>query len=470
MKRSEIILMFIQVPLDFLLLLAAGLSAYFLRFSEFVTSWRPVLFSIPLGNFINVLVSVAFGWVIIFTLTGLYRPDSNRKLLPDLTSVVLACSTGLAAVAVFLLFQQTVFDSRFLVIVSWVLAIIYVGLGRVLMRGVKGILYRQGIGLRRVVIIGSGESAKALKEILMKRPELGYKVLAEFESVTDFLAKPVARLDELLFLPLNPKPADALQLLDYCNAEHVVLKYSADLFATYAATKRVQPLAGVPMVELARTPLDGWGRVLKRLMDIVFSVMAIIVFSPILLIISVIILIETGTPVLYKNERVGIRGHKFFTLKFRSMYQKDSTGVQFGKGGVEAEKREQELIKKQNSKAGPIYKIVNDPRVTPFGRFLRRTSLDELPQFFNVLGGSMSLVGPRPHQPREVNQYAAEHKRVLIIKPGITGLSQISGRSDLSFADEIRLDAFYIEHWGILLDLIILLKTPFILFKKRKAL
>ncbi|MBP7992606.1 MAG: sugar transferase [Candidatus Magasanikbacteria bacterium] len=470
MKRSEIILMFIQVPLDFLLLLAAGMSAYYLRFSEMVVTWRPVLFSIPVVNFFHVLAIVSVGWIIIFALTGLYRPDPNRKLLPDLTSVVLACSAGLAAVAVFLLFQQTVFDSRFLVIVSWILAILFVSLGRVFMRGVKGVLYRQGIGLRRVVIVGSGESAVALKEILKQRPELGYKVLAEFETVSAFLTKPPAHLDELLFLPLQPKPSDALQLLDFCNAEHVVLKYSADLFATYAATKRVQPLAGVPMVELARTPLDGWGRVLKRFCDIVLSSVAIIVFSPIMMLIAVAIMIETGRPILYKNERVGIRGQKFFTLKFRSMFQKDSTGPQFGKDGLAAEKREQELIKTQNTKAGPIYKISNDPRVTKLGKFLRRWSLDELPQFFNVLGGSMSLVGPRPHQPREVDLYAAEHKRVLIIKPGITGLAQISGRSDLSFGDEIRLDAFYIEHWGILLDLIIILKTPFILFKKRKAL
>ena len=342
MKRSEIILMFIQVPLDFLLFLAAGLSAYYLRFSEMIVAWRPVLFSIPVGDFTQILTVVALGWLIIFAFAGLYSPDPNRKLLPDLTAVVLASSAGLAAVAVILLFGQTVFDSRFLVIVSWGLAIIYVGMGRVLMRGVKGILYRQGIGLRRVVIIGSGESAKALAENLTKRPELGYRILAEFETVVEFLKNPPKHFDELLFLPLQPTPSEALLLLDYCNAEHVVLKYSADLFATYAATKRVQPLAGIPMVELARTPLDGWGRVLKRLSDIVVSILALIILSPVLLIIALIILIETGAPVFYKNERVGIRGQKFFTLKFRSMYQKDSTGPQFGAAGTEAEKREQE--------------------------------------------------------------------------------------------------------------------------------
>ena len=151
------------------------------------------------------------------------------------------------------------------------------------------------------------------------------------------------------------------------------------------------------------------------------------------------------------------------------MYKKDCTGEQFGEGGLHAEELEQELIKKRSVRVGPIYKIKDDPRVTPFGRFLRRWSLDEVPQFFNVLKGEMSVVGPRPHQPREVANEKG-HRHVLVIKPGITGLAQISGRSDLSFEEEVRLDVFYIEKWRLLLDIIICLKTPFVLFRKRRAL
>jgi lipopolysaccharide/colanic/teichoic acid biosynthesis glycosyltransferase len=152
------------------------------------------------------------------------------------------------------------------------------------------------------------------------------------------------------------------------------------------------------------------------------------------------------------------------------MYQKDCTGPQFGESGKVAMEKEQALIAERNTKNGPVYKIANDPRVTPFGRFLRWSSIDELPQLLNVLFGSMSLVGPRPHQPREVSQYESHHKKVFAIKPGITGMAQISGRSDLSFDDEVRLDVFYIEHWSLWLDIIICLKTPFVLFRKRKAL
>jgi lipopolysaccharide/colanic/teichoic acid biosynthesis glycosyltransferase len=152
------------------------------------------------------------------------------------------------------------------------------------------------------------------------------------------------------------------------------------------------------------------------------------------------------------------------------MYKEDCTGKQFGEDGKRAQEKEKELIKKKNTKEGPIYKIADDPRVTPFGKFIRRFSIDELPQFFNVLAGSMSIVGPRPHQPREVAGYDDTHKKVLTLKPGVSGLAQISGRSDLKFEEEINLDIYYIENWSLPLDFIIFIKTPFVLLKKRKAL
>jgi lipopolysaccharide/colanic/teichoic acid biosynthesis glycosyltransferase len=188
-----------------------------------------------------------------------------------------------------------------------------------------------------------------------------------------------------------------------------------------------------------------------------------------MLLTAICIMIETGWPIIYKNERVGQNGQKFFTYKFRSLYQKYCTGKQFGAEGEKALVTEEELIQKQNAKEGPIYKIKDDPRITPFGKFIRKWSLDELPQFFNVLKNEMSLVGPRPHQPREVEKYQKQHKIVLTIKPGVTGMAQISGRSNLNFEEEIRLDTFYIEHWSIILDIIILIKTPFAVIKNKGA-
>lgn len=471
MKRSEILLMILQVPVDFLMLLLAALTAYAWRFSDWAVAWKPVQFALTWVEFFHLSLIVALSWLFIFALVGLYSPDPNRRFTRDVGRVVLACSVGLAAIALYVLFSQEQFDSRFLIVAGWLAAIAYVSLGRLLMRGFKGLLYRWGIGQRRIVVIGHDAVAEAMIAIMRERPELGYRVVgvyAKFSEVANKIKK--LAIDEMLFANPRAHEDEALAAVEFCNEHHIVFKYSADLFATYSANMAVHPLAGVPVVELRRTPLDGWGRVAKRLCDIIVSLVAIIVAAPILLLCALAVLFETGWPIIYKNQRVGIRGHEFFTFKFRSMFQKDSTGPQFGEDGKKAEARERALIKKQNTKTGPIYKIAADPRITPVGAFLRRWSLDELPQFFNVLGGSMSVVGPRPHQPREVGKYDKPYRKVLTIKPGITGLAQISGRSDLSFEEEMRLDILYIEKWNLLLDIIIILKTPFVLFRKRKAL
>ncbi|MBT4120929.1 MAG: sugar transferase [Candidatus Magasanikbacteria bacterium] len=472
MKRSEIILMILKVPLDLFMLILAGISAYYLRFSDWAIGLKPVIFELTLLSFVEITSWVAVVWILIFALTGLYSTDPNRKLSRDLTRILLACSAGLSVVALYIMFAQLQFDSRFLVAAGWGFSVVYVAVGRIFMRGVKGVLYRLGIGLRKVVVIGSENLSGEIINSLEKRKELGYRVVGHFNNFSRDIKTKLEKLkfDEMIFINPRADEKETLAAMNFCDQRHRVFKYSADLFSAYSANMVVSPLAGVPVVELKKTPLDGWGRVAKRIFDIIMGIFVIIVTSPIMLLSTLIILMETGRPVIYKNERVGIRGHKFFTLKFRSMFQKDSTGSQFGKAGEKAQEAEKELIKKQSTRKGPIYKIADDPRVTKFGRFIRRWSVDELPQFFNVLKGEMSIVGPRPHQPREVEKYEEKYRKVFTLKPGITGLAQISGRSDLDFEEEMKLDVFYIEKWSLLLDVIIFVKTPFILFKRRKVL
>lgn len=470
MKRSEILLMILHIPVDLVMLVLAAMSAYKLRFTSWAVELKPVIFTFSLEEFLSSIVWVFFAWIIIFALSGLYSTDPNRKFSRDLTRVFLASSTALAAIAVYVMFTQQVFDSRFLVATGWGFAIVYVSFGRFCLRGLKAVLYRAGVGLRRVILVGSDIVTQIIRSTLEQRPELGYAVVGEFPSFSEAVEEKILGLrpDEILLTNPRAKETEAINAINFCNAHHITFKYSADLFSTYSTNMSVQPIAGVPVVELRRTPLEGWGRVAKRVFDIVASIICILLSSPIMIVAAIVILFETGRPIIYKNERVGIRGRHFFTLKFRSMYKEQSTGDGFG--GADAVKAEEKLIQEKSIKEGPVYKIKDDPRVTPFGRFIRRWSIDELPQFFNVLGGSMSIVGPRPHQPREVDKYQKHHKKVLILKPGITGLAQISGRSDLSFEDEVRLDVLYIEKWTLFLDLIIFLKTPFILFKRRKAL
>lgn len=472
MKRSEILLMVLQVPLDFFMLIIAAIAAYYLRFTDWAIGLKPIMFNLTLPDFISIASWVALGWLLIFALSGLYSTDPNRKLARDITRVFFACATGLAAVAVYMLFTQQLFDSRFLVAAGSLFAFIFVLIGRLFMRGIKALLYRAGFGLRRITVIGDEGVSAQIVSLLRERPELGYNVVGVFKRFSSSIANDLNRLhlDEMIFTNPRADEKETLAALTYCDTHHITFKYSADLFATLSAHMSVHPLAGIPIVELQKTPLEGWGRVAKRLSDIIMSIIMIVITSPFMLIAAFIIVCETGWPIIYKNERVGIRGRKFFTLKFRSMYQKYCTGAQFGGAGKRAEAKERELIEEGNTRQGPIYKIANDPRVTRFGRFIRRWSIDELPQFFNVLGGSMSIVGPRPHQPREVAHYEERYPKVFTLKPGITGLAQISGRSDLPFDDEMRLDVLYIEKWNLLLDVIIFLKTPFVLVRKRKAL
>ncbi len=464
--------MVLQVPLDFILLLAAGMSAFYARLTPWAVAIRPVMFGLSLSAYLSIVTLVGLAWIVLFAIAGLYTPDPNRRLAADFYRIFLACSAGLAGVALYLLFTQSVFDSRFLVAMSWLLAMVYVSVGRLLSRGIKSLLYRLGVCRRRVILIGENAVSQALSAAFHGHSALGYHLLGLFPSFANALSEQAFahEVDEIIFTNPRGETSDTLSAIQFCAERSIVFKYSADLFATYATNMTVQPVAGIPIVEIRRTRLEGWGRVIKRGFDVLVSILAMLILSPIMLATALVILLETGRPVIYKNERVGPKGKVFFILKFRSMCQKDCTGAQFGEAGLAALKKEAELIATRNIKFGPVYKIADDPRVTPFGRFIRRASIDELPQLLNVLIGNMSLVGPRPHQPREVAQYESDQAKVLTIKPGITGLAQISGRSDLSFADEVRLDVFYIENWSWWLDFIICLKTPFIIFRKRKAL
>ncbi|KKU13420.1 MAG: Undecaprenyl-phosphate glucose phosphotransferase [Candidatus Magasanikbacteria bacterium GW2011_GWC2_45_8] len=461
-----------HVPMDYLMLLGAGASAYGLRFTKFFTNIKPIQFNLAWRAYWPSMMIVALVWIIFFALSGLYKINPNRKLANDISRVFFACSTGLAAITIFIFFRGELFNSRFIVLAGWMLALVFVCAGRILMRALKSFLFSLGIGVRRVALIGSDHITTILKNALESRKTLGYRIVAhhaEFnEETQNHLLQLINHggLDEIILT--NPKADrdEATAVIEFCENHRLTFKYSADLFATYMSNIGITTVAGIPVVELYKTRLRGWGRVYKRTMDIIGAFILIIITSPLMLISALAVLFETGFPLIYPNERVGENDLHFRALKFRSMYKKYCTGM----GNASADTFEENLIKKQNSKTGPVYKIKNDPRVSRVGAFLRATSFDELPQLFNVLKGDMSLVGPRPHQPREVAGYAMHHRRVLNIKPGLTGMAQISGRSDLAFEEEVRLDTFYLEHWSLIIDLVILIKTPFILFKKRRVL
>jgi exopolysaccharide biosynthesis polyprenyl glycosylphosphotransferase len=236
------------------------------------------------------------------------------------------------------------------------------------------------------------------------------------------------------------------EIFEYARIYGVRYRYIANTFETTKINTEISFLGKLPVIEIKNIGLTPWGRVWKRIFDIVISIFGLIVFFPLFLVVAVLVYLQDRYNPLYKSQRVGKNGELFNMYKFRSMQ-------------MNAENEKQKLMTKNERKDGPLFKIENDPRITAFGRWMRKFDIDELPQLYNVLTGNMSLVGPRPHLRDEVKLYKEYQKRVLTLKPGITGMAQSHGRHENTFDDEVRLDTFYIENWTLLLDIKILIKT-----------
>lgn len=461
MKRTELTFSAILVPVDYCMVLLAGFLAYQLRFGGIVAGIRPVFYEFPLRQFLPLLFISATGFALIFAISGLYAIRGTKRFLDECTNVFLACSTGIMAIIVLFFFSREFFSSRFIILSGWVLSILLVTFGRVIVRTVQRSMLKRSIGAYRVVLLGGDTTAYRLLQLFERTPSLGYQVVTHIPSIDPLVLRTLAEQHaekpfDVIFQadPSLPKE-QVLQLIDFTNEHHITFQYAADLFETQATNIAVETLAGIPIIEIRRTRLEGWGRILKRTFDIVFSTLALAVTSPILLLVALFIRADSTGPVLYKGRRIGQNGRTIFVYKFRSMVE-----------GAEAQKQK---LMQYNERSGPLFKMKNDPRITRIGRFLRRTSLDELPQFFNVLKGDMSVVGPRPHEPQEVARYEKHHKQLMTVRPGITGLAQVSGRSDLEFDDEARLDIFYIENWSFFLDFSILIKTPAVVLRMKSV-
>lgn len=472
MKQSELFFSFLLVPFDFLMIILAGISAYYLRFTEAASEIRPVIFNLPFGDYFQILLLISLSWLVIFAFAGLYNIKGSRSLTKEIYRVISACSTGLMLIVIMIFFFRELFSSRFIVLAGWILAIMYVSFARISIRFVQRALLKYGIGAHKIVLVGNSNTADALMREFLSQKNLGCEVVKRLKNFSiesaDDLAEFIKsnQIDEIIQSDPNLSKAEVIRLFDFADENHIIFKYAADLLGAKVLKTEVSEMAGIPVVEVKKTPLDGWGRIIKRIFDILLSLFFLVIFSPIFMAAAIIIKIDSRGPIIYKNDRV-LKNKIFKLFKFRSMIYRHCVGDDYGSD--QALEFEKKLIEEKNAKYGPVYKIADDPRLTGVGKFIRRWSIDELPQFFNVLKGDMSLVGPRPHQPREVEKYERRHKKVLSIKPGITGLAQISGRSDLNFEDEVKLDSYYIENWSLLFDAAILSRTPFAVLKRRKV-
>jgi exopolysaccharide biosynthesis polyprenyl glycosylphosphotransferase len=472
MKKVELIFSVLLLPCDFLLLVLAGLTAYSVRFNENIGQLPPAIFTIPKEQYVTLVILTALAWMLIFWWNGLYRIDGNRRIVDELRKVFVSCATGVLAIIVLLFFNRDLFSSRFIILSAFGFALLYIMTARVVIIFIERALFKKGIGLTQLAIIGNGHITDIVTGEFIQKPTLGYAVAAQYtefsrdtEEALHVLVQQ-RRIEEILLTDSTADSTMIEKMVDFCDEYHLVFKYAASISETPVGTISISPIGGIPIVEVKKTPLEGWGRVLKRLFDVVGSFALIILTSPIMALTALAIVVESGMPIFFSRKddgtvvkRIGQYGKPFTYFKFRSMKQNTDS------------LRYDEAMQEKNVRKGtPMVKIVDDPRVTKVGQWIRRFSLDELPEFFLVLKGDMSLVGPRPHLPEEVAQYQKHHKRVLHMKPGITGLAQVTGRSDLDFEDEVRLDTYYMEHWALWLDIVIVLKTPLAMIKKRNTL
>jgi len=471
MKKAELFFSAVRVPIDYLMIVLAGLLAFYLRTTEAVQDLRPLLYEFSVREYLQILLVVAAFFVIVFAIERLYSIRSHEGKLMELYRVARAFIVGFMLIVLVLFLEPEWFSSRFIILASGVLGFVSVSLARLFLRSFQSfLLVNKKIGVRRLVIIGKNDFADSLKQKIKDNPELGY-VLADHQEEIDFkkiaLLVKQGKIDEVI--QSNPKIAKKalFELKDFCIQNRITFKYIPAFLQ--ASNFDLEIFLGEPLIEVKNTPLDGWGKIIKRGFDVVGSLVGIIIFGPIMLVVAIITWIDSGFPAFYYNRRVNHKGGEFDLYKFRYMKKEYCHGKQFSPAhNKKALKYLDDLIEKQSIKKGPLYKIKNDPRKTRFGTFIEKYSIDELPQFFNVLKGEMSLVGPRPHQPMEVEKYKDYQKRVLTIKPGITGLAQVSGRSDLSFAKEVKLDIYYIENWSLWRDVQIIYRTiPALLFKRK---
>lgn len=476
MKRSELFLTALLVPVDLLMVILAFLGAYQLRLNLGVVDsfW-------PFSQYLFFVASLAPFWIIIFVLAGLYSIRRNRRAWEEFGGIFVGVSGGTFLIVAWPFLTRQEFFSRLIVIYVFVLALGLVTLGRGLIRLIKEYLYRRGVGVHRVVLVGVNVVASQFALEIEQNPNLGMKIIGvaptrEGVEVHPGLKQyPVLGLaaqlpdildpelvdDILIAEPDLPRPI-TLELLEYAERSGLCFKLSPSLLDVHATRIRISELAGVPLLEYKRTPLEGWGMIWKRLIDIVISGIIIILTSPIMLLTALAVKLDSKGPVFFSRlddgsllNRIGQHGKPFHYFKFRSMTP-----------GTDSMRYNE--LRHLDVRKGPLVKIKDDPRVTRVGKIIRKLSIDELPEFFLVFIGRMSLVGPRPHLPEEVAKYQPHQQRVLILKPGITGMAQVSGRSDLDFDDEVRLDTYYIENWSPWLDFQIMTKTPLAVFCQRK--
>jgi len=414
-------------------------------------------------------------WLLIFALHRLYHPDHLFGGLQEYTNAVNACTLGLVGLIIYsFIDRRTEYDiSRGWMAMLWILSVVSIVGIRFTYRRLIYRLRERGLFARRAVVVGANEEGRVVAEQLRSSPTAGIEVIGfvdpglppgtrvddlpvlGFPSGLDSLIERY-NVEEIVVIPTALRREDLLDLYrDWGTEKRVRIRLSSGLYELFTTGVQVQEVGFIPLVSLNRTRITGIDAVLKTVLDYGGALTGIILFSPLLLLIALLVRLDSPGPIIYRRRVVGLGGKEFDAYKFRTMVP-----------DADAYLESHPELKEEWERTG---KIQDDPRVTRLGHFLRRYSLDELPQLLNILKGEMSLVGPRMITPAELRHFGRWRHNLLTVKPGITGLWQTSGRADLSYEERVRLDMHYIRNYTIWLDLKLLVSTALAVVKGEGA-
>ncbi len=472
-KQNQKYLNRLQVVIDAVVIYLSFLLSYYIRFGNKITMEFIQIFAPPVSYWRNIsqyqflLVILVIVYLILYARFDLYKPKRYQNRSMEYTSLLKANTCGIVFFFVLIFFLKIEHIPRSLIIIFYIISMATTMGERAVIRFILRQTRKRGYNLKHVVIIGYSAAAEAYIDLIKANPHWGYFIhgifddnlgsghkyqnigcIGKIDDLEEFLEQ--NDIDEVA-ITLSLKEYNKLEsIVDRCEKSGVHTKFIPDYYKFIPTNPVTEVLNGIPVINIRNVPLtNNVNRFFKRLIDIVGSLVCIAVFSPVMLVVAILVKRSSPGPIIFCQERIGLHGRPFKMYKFRSM------GVQ------------------PPSKEKTAWTTSNDPRVTPVGRVIRRTSIDELPQLFNVLRGDMSLVGPRPERPHFVEKFREEIPRYMIkhqVRPGMTGWAQISGfRGDTSIEGRIEHDIFYIENWTMAFDIKILFLTIFKGFVNKNA-
>lgn len=448
---------------DSIAVLLAFSAAYILRVQ---LDSRPLVNQITAWDFLNTFLMLLPFWLFTFWAIGLYSPQVYQRRLTEYGKLFVGSFVGILIVIGYaFIIDEPVFPARLVPVYAALLVFLLLLLFREILRTIRDTLYIYNIGVQRVMVIGNNNATADIAENLAVTHRSGYRIIAiagkapdntsavVFDDVSEALEQlGKLKISTIIQTSLYDDPKRNQQIMNAAQARHLQYSFIPGESEFYSGKNQTDVFLGYPMISVYQSPLIGWGEVVKRIFDLTLIVISSPFWVPFFLLIALLQKIFNPGPVFFKSKRLGLHGKTIHTFKFRSMAQKYSGEKAediFAKMGRE------DLVKEYQE----FRKVKNDPRITKFGNILRVTSIDELPQIFNVILGDMSLVGPRPIIKEEKEFYKDRAPLLFSVRPGVTGLWQVSGRSDLTFGERVELELYYAQNWTFWLDIKILFKT-----------